>query len=100
MTETLKWKRGLTLDQDPDSKLIYTLDIKDWFGATAEVVAYELIAEEPLTITYDARDGILISFKVSGALENERRGVTVRVTIGGEVQQQDDRTVYFRGRHQ
>jgi hypothetical protein len=100
VTDVLKWKRGLTIDQDPDSKLIYTLDLKDWFGATAEIIAYQLLAEEPLVITYDAQEGKLISFKVSGTLEGERRGVTVRVTIGGEVQQQDDRTIYFRGRHQ
>ena len=97
---TLRWKRGLTINIDPDSKLIYTFDMTDWFGATATILTYELIAEEPLTITYDMREGMLISFKVSGAEEGVRRAVTLRVTVDGAAEQQDDRTVYFEGRHQ
>ena len=97
---SLNWKRGLTIDIDPDSKLIFTIDMTEWFGAEADIIGYELLPEDPLTITYDMREDMLVSFKVSNAVEGERRGVTLRVTVDGEAEQQDDRTVYFRGRHQ
>jgi uncharacterized protein YndB with AHSA1/START domain len=96
----IRWKRNLTIDIDPDSRLVYSWDMTDWFGESADITDYELIAEAPLTVPYDARVGMIVSFKVAGAVEGERRGVTLRVTVDGPAIQQDDRTVYFRGRHQ
>jgi len=97
---SILWKRNLTLDIDPDSRLVYSWDMTDWFGADADITAYQLIAEAPLTIPYDSRSGMTVSFKVAGAVQDQRLGVTLRVTVDGPAIQQDDRTVYFRGRHQ
>jgi len=96
----LQWRRGLTIDIDPDSKIIYTVDMSDWFGAEADITSYELIPDSPLEITYHAREEMLVSFKVSHAVEGERRGITLRVTVDGPAEQQDDRTIFFRGRQQ
>lgn len=96
----LHWRPGLTVDLDPDSKILYTIDMTNWFGANADILSYQLIPEEPLAVTYHARNSMLISFKVSNAVQGKRLGVTLRITVDGPVEQQDDRTVYFRGQHQ
>ena len=96
----INWKRGLTIDIDPDSRLVYSWDMTNWFGEDAVILTYELIPEAPLTIPYQARSGMIVSFKVADAELDGKRGVTLRVTVDGPAIQQDDRTVYFRGRHQ
>jgi len=96
--KVIPWKRGLTIEIDPFSQWIYTLDATSWLDPEDVILGYELIAEEPLEIPYQARSGFLISFQVTNAVEGERRGVTVRVRVAGPVQQEDNRTVFFIGR--
>lgn len=98
MTAPIQWRQGLTLPLDPDADRLYTVDCTDWFGAGAAIDTFTVTPETGITVGYTARDGLLISFKVSGLAAGAKAGVTVRVTTSGAVPETDDRTIYFEGR--
>lgn len=103
MGQSTQWVRGLTYDIDPDAKLLYNVDLSDWFPEEWEIDDLTLIYdEEEIEVPYESLDteGKSIAFKVENVINNGKKiPITLRITVTNSViEQRDDRTIYFRAR--
>ena len=103
MSQAIQWSRGLTFDLDPDAKLLYNIDLSDWFPVEWEVVSVVLIYDNTeITVPYEALDAAekQLSFKVSDVINNGKKiPITMRITVtNGVLEQVDDRTIFFRAK--